>query len=409
MFQSLYNLIKLSASNLLANRVRSGLTMLGIVWGIASVIILIGIVSGFYQENLRRWQDFGLNMLVLDYSSSYEVEGTRYPLTPDEKDADFLERENPYVLASAAEIRFYREIQVEEKKQWFPIVATTEKMATLKNLKPSYGRFLTHIDDSYERKVAVIGNRIKETFFEELEDEKVLGKDIFIGGRVFTVVGVFEQRRTTVDWTCFIPLSTYKSVFGTSGRSHSELTIYASLRSITDYEKGKTYAIRQLASKYGFNPTDKNAIRVRDFAEWRKSAMTTFLMFFGLFYSVGVMTLAVGAIGVANVMLVAVQERTREIGLRKAVGATPVVIMAQVTIETLVICLIGGVIGIALGLVIVGVMRTLPLPETFPPPIVTLPSIYIALIVDILAGLLSAFYPARRAALLDPIVALREQ
>ncbi len=409
MHARLYRTFVISIQNLSIHRVRSALSMLGIVWGIATVIILIALVTGFYQDNLRRWKSFGMNMLVLEYSNSYEKNGTRYPLIPDEDDASFLERENPYVELASAEIQSYREVQVEDQKEWFGVVAGMPKVAKLMALEPEHGRFFNEIDYEYERKVAVIGNRSKETFFKELPPEEVIGRDIFIAGKVFTIIGIFEPRRTGVDWRIYVPLSSFRAALGNVTGGRNSLTIYASLKSITDYELGKAFAIRQLASKYGFDPEDENAIRVRDFAEWRSSATKIFMMFFSLFYAIGIMTLAVGAVGVANVMFVAVQERTREIGLRKAIGATKRSIMAQFIVEALTICLSGGLMGITLGVFLVGVVRSLPLPETFPPPAVTSASIFIAALVNIFVGVASAYFPAKRAAELDPIVALREQ
>ncbi len=407
MLNRIYRTVAVSLQNLAVHRVRSYLTMLGIVWGVATVIILIAIVSGFYQDNLRRWKSFGMNMLVLDYSPSFERGGTLYPLEADVDDASFLERENPYVDEAGAEIRVYVDVQVGEISDGFGVSAVTPNMSSLMDLKPDYGRFFNEIDYLQVRKVAVVGERLRDTFFKELKAEEVLGKELFISGKVFKVIGVFKPRRTRVDWGIYVPMSAYQATFARTGGGRSSLTIYASLKNIEDYAKGKAFALRQLASKYGFDPSDENAIRVRDYAEWRESATKIYLMFFGLFYIIGILTLAVGAVGVANVMFVAVQERTREIGLRKAIGATKRTIMSQFVVEALIICVLGGLVGIALGVSIIAVMRALPLPETFPPPVVTHGSIYIAGAVNIIVGLISAYYPARRAAEMDPILALR--
>jgi putative ABC transport system permease protein len=163
---------------------------------------------------------------------------------------------------------------------------------------------------------------------------------------------------------------------------------------------------RLLAARHGYDVTDESAIRVRDFAEWRDMAKKIFGMFFAVFYTIGILTLAIGAVGVMNVMLVSVQERTREIGLRKAIGATFYVILTQFMAESLAIALIGGIMGMAVGLLLTGIMRMAPLPDTFPPPVVTATTIYIAVAVNIVVGLLAGTLPARQAASLDPIVAL---
>jgi len=412
MLRAVTSLLRMSLADLAASPARSMLTMFGVIWGIASVIILVAIVSGFQTQMERRWEQFGVNMLVMEYATSYERDGTRYPLTYNLNDPAFLKAGDPYIKDAEPEVESWYQMQAGDKDRWFSVVATTPEMRQMRDWNPGEGRFFNRID--YERfsKVAVIGYRVKDFFFPEAES--VLGERITIAGTGFTIIGSFDQERAMSDWSVFIPLSVLDASIapvtsGTSGRRAS-VTIYATLTSLKDYDRGKLLARRLLAARHGFDPGDENAIRFQDFAaEWREDAKKIFLAFLFVFYAVGIMTLTVGAVGVMNIMLVSVQERTREIGLRKALGATRLGVMAQFTLDALLIMLAGGIAGIALGIALIGIMRMLPLPEQFPPPVVTALSIGIAAVVVIVVGIAAAYYPARKAALLDPIDALRSE
>jgi len=164
-----------------------------------------------------------------------------------------------------------------------------------------------------------------------------------------------------------------------------------------------------LSARHGFDPNDEEAIRVRDFSERRAEINILMLIMMVISYAIGVMTLAIGAVGVMNIMLVSVRERVREIGLRKAVGASRARILAQFLTEALILTLVGGFVGIALGFLVVGILVKVPLPEGFPPPAISAGIVYSAFMVNIVVGVIAGTYPAMQAASLDPIVALRTE
>ncbi len=402
------DLLKLVFSNLMAHRGRAALTMFGIAWGIATLVYLIAMVSGFREQNIRQMQSFGVNMLVLDYQRYYDLDGTLMPLDHDITDAAYIVENCPYVTRAVPRVENWARMSVGDKERRFRFIASTPDIQQQMEIEPAHGRFFNSVDYDSASKVAVVGHRVAEHFWGE--GENAVGGQITASGTVFDVIGQVGRVRTGSDWSVYVPLSVYEGIFGRVGEGNSgALTIYATLNNVADFDKGSVMVRRLLAAKHGFSPDDENAIRLRDYSEWREEAAKIFLMFFALFYSIGLITLAIGAVGVMNVMLISVQERTREIGLRKALGATPGSILLQFVLEALLITLIAGFIGLTVGLLLSGIMRQLPLPDEFPPPVITAAAIYVAVTVNVVVGILAGALPARQAARLDPIVAMRAE
>lgn len=402
------DLLKLVFGNLMAHRGRAALTMFGIAWGIATVVYLIAMVSGFKVQNVKQMNSWGVNMLVLDYQRYYDLDGTLMPLTHDVADAAYIVENCPYVVRAVPRVENWARMSAGDKERRFNFIASTPDVQQQMEIETLHGRFFNSVDYDTESKVVVVGHRVAEHFWGE--GENAVGEQLTASGTVFDVIGQVDRQRTSSDWSVYVPLSVYEGMFGRVGEGNAgALTIYATLDNVTNFDKGSVMVRRLLAAKHGFGPDDENAIRLRDYSEWREEATRIFLMFFALFYSIGLITLAIGAVGVMNVMLISVQERTREIGLRKALGATPGSILLQFILEALLITLIAGFIGLTVGLMLSGIMRQLPLPDEFPPPVITAAAIYVAVTVNVVVGILAGALPARQAARLDPIVSMRAE
>jgi len=408
-------LLKLATASLLSQRARTFLTMFGIVWGIAAVIILVSIVGGFKAQNDEMWLGMGIDKVQLRYSDSYEVAGTRYPLVADAEDADFIVAYSANVRRAGVEQEEWRQMEAitgashsgSAGGDWYGVIGMTPPLRELRDLKVEHGRFLSTVDYDQASKVVVIGNEVAKGLWGE--DAVPVGEILGISGTNFTVVGITPEDAGRMRWRVLMPLQTYETSLGLVGQ-RGNFSIMVEMKDPKLYDQTVVEIRRMLAARHGFDPDDEDAIRFEDFARWRERGQAMFLAMFVVFYFVGVMTLAIGAVGVMNILLVSVRERTREIGLRKALGAPRRSVLAQFLLEALILTTIGGAVGIALGLSAVGMLRgTMGEVEGFPTPVVTMTSVYAAIAVNLLVGILAGTYPARQAATVDPIVALRAE
>jgi putative ABC transport system permease protein len=408
-------LLKLATASLLSQRARTFLTMFGIVWGIAAVIILVSIVGGFKAENEEFWRGMGVDKVQLRYSDTYEFAGTRYPLVADAADAEFIVAYCANVRRAGVEQEEHRRMEAvtgaahggAAEGDWYGVVAMTPALRELRDLNAEHGRFLSPVDYEQASKVVVIGTEVAEGLWGE--DVVPLGETLGISGVNFTVVGITPEDAGRMRWRVLMPLPTYETSLGQAGRG-GRFSITVEMKDSELYDQTVIQLRRMLAARHGFDPADEDAIRFEDFGRWRERSQAVFLAMFVVFYFVGVMTLAIGAVGVMNILLVSVRERTREIGLRKALGAPRRSVLAQFLLEALILTTIGGVIGIALGLAAVGILRqAMGEVEGFPVPVVTMTSVYAAVAVNLLVGILAGTYPARQAATVDPIIALRAE
>jgi putative ABC transport system permease protein len=268
------------------------------------------------------------------------------------------------------------------------------------------GRYLNELDEQNHRKVAILGIKVEEALFPG--NEASIGATLNIGSFMFTVVGVFEEdQEEDEQQAIYIPLSTAQLIRKDRGRIN-DMTFTVGNASTEQTNEAVATLTGRLASRYGFDPDDKNAVRVFNVQEVYERFQRLFAGIRLFVWIIGLGTILAGVVGVSNIMLISVQERTREIGVRKAVGAKPSSIIAMILEEALAITLVSGYLGLVAGVAVVrGVQALIPDAPYFRNPDVELSVGLGATAVLVVCGMLAGLFPALRAARISPMAALR--
>jgi putative ABC transport system permease protein len=402
----------MALDTLRTNKMRSGLTILGIVIGVMTVITISSVINGLNTSVSNLVAQFGTNVLWVFRFPAIGVRPTAEMLARKQMTYDDMVAigQLPHIVASTAGLQFSNRSFGTgsviakfglRKVENVSLEGDTPSTLTVYDKVLSEGRFFTITDQERASDVTVLGHDLEQDLFGNIDP---IGKDVVIEGRTFTVIGVFEKQKTAFgggknpnDSFAYFTMSTFKKL-------HPEILDYW-ISAKFDDQKNKPLAteeIRELLRrrrKVRNEAEDDFAIFGSDSITrlWDQITGSLFLLMFGL-SSVGLM---VGGVGVMNIMLVSVTERTREIGVRKAIGATKQTILLQFTVEAIVLCAVGGVLGICAGSVIALVLGI------WIPSQVSLIWITVAFLCSCGIGLVFGIYPAWKASNLDPIEALR--
>ncbi|HSE27746.1 MAG TPA: ABC transporter permease [Gemmatimonadales bacterium] len=397
-------ILRVAFQSIRANKLRSMLTMLGIIIGVGAVITMVALGTGAQKAIEDRINSLGANLLTIFPGQSFQrgvASGNRVSLTVD--DAEALERDARQLVAVVPEMQSSLQLKYGNKNLNVNVVGTTPNYTSVRNYTVPHGRMFTAGDNEARQRYAVLGASVPGMM--EMNPAALIGQTISLRGIPFEIIGVLGEKGSQGSWNnpdeqILIPLQTARfRVFG-SDRIRS---LSVQVAEGVPLEQGMVDIERVLRREHKIRPGGENDFQIRNQQEILATQQAATQVFTILLASIAGVSLMVGGIGIMNIMLVSVTERTREIGIRKALGATPGNILLQFLIEALVLCLVGGVIGILLGS---GASILLAKWQQWNMS-VSPGAVALAFLFSAAVGLFFGIVPARRASKLDPIQALR--
>jgi len=396
-------IVKVALEALRANKLRSLLTMLGIIIGVGAVITMVALGSGAQKSVQDRIQALGPTLLSVYPGQSFMrgvASNNRVSLTMDDDTA--LANHAQYVSAVVPELSQNLQVQLGDQNINVSVVGSTPNYAPVHNYSVTAGRMFTAGDDAARRRVAVLGASVPGML--NSNRDAMIGQQVMIRSISFEIIGVLSEKGSqgfqNPDEQILIPLETARyRVMGTDRLR--DITVQA--KDLASMNLTMIEIERVLRRQHKIRPGQDNDFQIRNQTDILATLQQTTDTFKYLLAGIAAVSLVVGGIGIMNIMLVSVTERTREIGVRKALGATRFNIMFQFLVEALVLCLVGGIIGVVLGSGGAMIISSIAHWNTLISPL----AIFLAFVFSAAVGLFFGIWPARRAAGLDPIVALR--
>ena len=403
---------------LLRQPFRSALTMLGIVWGIVSVTVLIAYGNGFRKVLVAGFDAFGKSAVVCWPGQTSEQAGGQRAgkkIRFEQEDFDGIRTEGSLVKQVSLETVRWLSISYGDRMSNTAIRGVYPEYGEIRNEIPNDGRWLSQDDLLERRRVVFLGGRLREQLFS---GRPAVGETVLISGVRFTVVGTMERKIqlsnyfTSDDESAWIPYSTASDIWDTK---YANVLVFSSVA--PQFESEAISQVRSiLAKRQRFSPTDEKAFNADGREAFRPIIDGLTIGLQGLLLFVGTLTLGIGGVGVMNIMLVSVDERIREVGLRRALGARRWHIRLQFLAEALVLTMIGGAVGILVSYALAALIGTLPmLGPLFQDTtgkgdiqlVISGTTVLMSTVILIFVGIISGIIPAFRASRLDPSAALR--
>lgn len=390
-------MILVALDGIWVNKLRSSLTVLGIIIGVASVILVLTLGQGGQKKIMNEMEAMGSNVFVVYVSQPEDGDYNRYKLTTEE--CKILRESIDGIKALVPMAYSNPQVQSRRKKESCTLVGTESGFNKIRNISMVKGRFINQNDDAAARKVIVINQKMSDDLFGVGGD--ALGQVITVDQTPVMICGIFKTDTGMMEGSprplAYIPINLYLDIFPTGGVYEMD----GSAVSKEQVEPVTKKVLKYLEIRH--NAIGKKAFMVFNMEKELQSANKVMSIITAIISAIAGISLLVGGIGVMNIMLVSVTERTREIGIRMAIGARRQDIMKQFLIEALVLSFLGGIIGVIIGLgggAIICLVAKIPFT-------VSISTILLAFIFSSVVGIFFGLYPANRAAKLDPIEALR--
>ena len=396
-------ILRVALASIRGNLFRAALTMLGVIIGVAAVITMLALGTGAQRAVERQLDALGANVItVTTWMRFAQGIAREQALTTD--DAVALRNEARNVAAVAPEQSSRQQVKLGNRNLNLSVIGTTTDHAAVNGFELQAGRMLTAIDDSSRRRVAVLGGEVPEQLGTDAA--ALVGRSILIKSLPFEVVGVYRKKGAigfgNPDDDAYIPIST--SEFRVVGNDRVQ-NIAVQVAPGVEPAQAMVEIERVIRREHGLAPGADNDFTVVDRKQFLATQQQTTQILSFLLAGIAGVSLVVGGIGIMNIMLVTVTERTREIGIRKALGATRLNILTQFLAESIVLCVLGGLLGMLLGTGTARALAKFAGWQTY----VTADALLLAFAFSAAVGLVFGLWPARRAATLDPIEALRHE